>query len=348
MQSADLDIRVDLSNKELREWRLAALKLAANLRAESDWLSHQNVYLEEMYAVTGHHHLWLSIDHLLHGSRYFEKFDYKLIVPADVDQTIGSEFSLEFRQLMTGDAPLFSWPADTADEFGSYLRVNVSVDGEAAEIHVDGDITDEDQRLIDVLVMNTRYVVARLNSEGVDLGRPGSDWMSILAAFSHFDDKVESEYSAEYSATPDIAEGTATGHDGGENHDAVNNSFELQEVYEVEGYSHIAFITQHPDRGALVVKYQLVAGDGMVEFRSLDGGELGLPFDHMDNVTEDEYGQLISLRYIDLHDSAVTDVLCRDASQSDVELLNIVKSKAAGLMEFVGAESREGWASKFW
>lgn len=357
LQSADLDVRIDLDSRDLRKWRLAALELQDRLKFESHWLSHENVYLEEEYSEAGYQHLWLSVDHLLHGRRYFKKFDYKLAVPAGRDEQLGLAFSLEFRQLLTGDAPLFAWPSDTSDESGSYLRVDVVVSDNLAQINFDGEVSFEDEALIEALIQNSRYFIMRLADEGVQLGRSTEEWLGLLGSYNEvkwpdaeahpgFTEVSESPESAtKENESVDFSSAQRVGQD------SVAN-FELQEVLEMDGYSHIAFVAPHQDRGKVLVKYQLkYVGDeldGWVEFRSDDAEQFGLPFDHVESGSEDEYGRVITLRYQHLHESEHTDRLCESASDNDVDLLNQVKQQAADLGQFVDDQTRDLWVAKFW
>jgi hypothetical protein len=260
-------------------------------------------------------------------------------VNAGADEALGSSFSLELRQLISGDAPLFAWPTDSSDEAGPLLRVDVAVEDEVARVFVEDELSEEDRKLIAALVSNSRYLIDNLDSQGVDLGRPASDWNAVLGVYDSVvwaQDEMPDQH-----ATEDIAEIAE-----------VEPVLSLQEVYEVDGYGHIAFSVSHPDRGDLVTKFQLKFdgedADGWVEFRSAEGGDRGLPFDHAVEVAEDEYGELISLRYEDLHQSEFTNSVCREASEADVSLLNAIKQIAETLNDYAELEHSAVWTAKFW
>ncbi|WP_298637107.1 hypothetical protein [uncultured Umboniibacter sp.] len=356
LQSADLDDRTGLSSAELRQWRLAALKLKDLLEYESHWTSHGAVYLEEMFSVPGYQHLWLSLDHLLQGRRYFSKFDYKLSVNVSADEALVNSFSLELRQLISGDAPLLAWPTDSSDDAGTLLRVGVVVEDGVARVDVRDELTEEDKELIEALVKNSRYFIENLGGQGVELGRSVSEWNSVIGAFDSVvwmpadtvtePLSVQDDMSDQYLTEVVVEDREVTEESES---DAI---LSLNEVYEVEGYSHIAFSVAHRDRGELVAKYQLKFSeedaDGWVELRSAEGGARGLPFDHAIDVADDEYGEFISLRYEDLHQSEFTDKVCREASEADVSLLNAIKQKAKTLNECAELDKSAMWTAKFW
>jgi hypothetical protein len=215
----------------------------------------------------------------------------------------------------------------------------VAVEDEVARVFVEDELSEEDRKLIAALVSNSRYLIDNLDSQGVDLGRPASDWNAVLGVYDSVvwaQDEMPDQH-----ATEDIAEIAE-----------VEPVLSLQEVYEVDGYGHIAFSVSHPDRGDLVTKFQLKFdgedADGWVEFRSAEGGDRGLPFDHAVEVAEDEYGELISLRYEDLHQSEFTNSVCREASEADVSLLNAIKQIAETLNDYAELEHSAVWTAKFW
>ncbi|WOT06292.1 hypothetical protein [Shewanella youngdeokensis] len=170
----------ELSSASLRHWRVNAYQLASQASKAKDWMSFDAINLKEEMRTEGYEHLWLTFDNLLIGERHFEQFDIKASVTEITDEAVfANQFSLEFRELANGLAPLQAWPPEASDDFGDKLILTINTVSDTLEIQGIEHLTPADQSLVGHLINNFSAFIGKLHQQQVVFDRSWQQWEGI-------------------------------------------------------------------------------------------------------------------------------------------------------------------------
>lgn len=187
MDSNTFDDNVGLSAEELQGWKLAALALFDATYQLPDWLSFDDVALREEMQSDGYEHLSLVFDKLLFNTKLFQSYEIKVnVTDLPGKQVFANHLAIEFRELRSGNAPLQSWPPESKDEYGYWLRIDVNLNHN--QLILDGAelLTSQDKLLVTHLLKNLRPILQRLRDSGkAELKRDWIDWLQLGERLEH-------------------------------------------------------------------------------------------------------------------------------------------------------------------
>lgn len=155
---------VELEPAQIRDWKKQGMACFEQIYNKKDSLRFSKVYVKEQYQADDYEHLWLGIEHLMVGNRYYPDYDFKIMASSLTDRDVfANHAALSFREIEGGIAPLRCWPATCVDEYGPELIYNLNL--VKRNSHVDGaaELYEDDTLLLRELVDKLPVLVSEIN-----------------------------------------------------------------------------------------------------------------------------------------------------------------------------------------
>lgn len=166
-------------------WSQLAARLYQELVALSVLARFETVNLKEVHVESGYERYWLALTGFVCDGRWYEAYQFKVILKdfnnEDLPQTLG----LVFRDLESGASPLHVWPPAQRDSFGSVLIVDFDIASGQPKIGAWQDVWSGDRSFIRGLVSSLSTQWKNLSVEGVSVGERSPDsWQLLLHPLS--------------------------------------------------------------------------------------------------------------------------------------------------------------------
>lgn len=152
-----------ISGKDIRDWRLAAAKLAERAERVNDFISVDELQLLEELTSHSYNHLWFECRNLQSSKHVYPSYSFKFAV---VENKNAFDLSLEFRELDSKTPPLQMWPSENADEYGHKFHVGLNVGREKVVVSLTNPVTTTDRSMLSAIIKKLPGLIETLASSG--------------------------------------------------------------------------------------------------------------------------------------------------------------------------------------
>lgn len=143
---------------------------------------YDRVSLKQATVNDDYEHLWLTFHNVRYQDVRSSHFELRLACSELTSKRFGSLPKLEFPRLDT-QQPLKSWFVESLDNFGEKLELRFSLPSDF-DVDVWGKLCLADRDFISSLLERLPTILRHLESDGVELRRPWSQWQSVVEQMS--------------------------------------------------------------------------------------------------------------------------------------------------------------------